>query len=226
MHFNFAYLAECLKYAIHYLPVSLKLAFIPFGLSLIFGTIIAMFRFFKVPVISKFFNLFIPFYTGIPVMVELLIYNLIYLTLLKPVHNGPMMVAYFTFTIGRTCAVSETIRGGFEAIPKGQYESSYACGLTFWQTMRRIIVPQLIPVVIPTLTNSMVGAIKNTSIVLVLGINDVLNGALIPCNLTYSFLEGYVAAAIVYWILGAIMEFIFHKIEKALSKNKNGGKKK
>lgn len=226
MNFNIDYLLDCFRFGLHYLPVTIKLAFIPFSLSLVFGTVIAMLRFFKVSFASKFFNVFIPFYTGIPVMVEILIYNLIYLTLMKPVPNGSIMVAYFTFTMGRSCSVSETIRGGFEAIPKGQYESSYACGLTFWQTLRRIIIPQLIPVVLPTLTNSMVGAIKNTSIVFVLGINDVLNGAMIPCNETYSFLEGYVAAAIIYWVFGAVMEFIFHKVEKILSKNKNGGKKK
>ncbi len=226
MSFNFSYLLDSFEFALKYLPVTVKLAFIPFTLSLIFGTIIAMIRFFRVPVISRFFDLFIPFYTGIPVMVELLIYHLIYLTMMTPFENGSMMVVYFTFTMGRSCATSETIRGAFSAIPKGQYEACYACGLTFLQTLRRIIIPQVIPVALPNLTNSMVGAIKNTSIVIVLGINDVLNGALIPCNDTYSFLEGYVAAAIIYWIFGAVMEFIFHKAEKALSKNRNGGKKK
>lgn len=226
MSFNFSYLLDSLEFGFRYLPVTIKLAFIPFTLSLIFGTVIAMIRFFKVPVAAKFFDMFIPFYTGIPVMVELLIYHLVYLTMMKPIPNGSMMVVYFTFTMGRSCATSETIRGAFSAIPKGQYESSYACGLSFWQTLRRIIIPQVIPVALPNLTNSMVGAIKNTSIVIVLGINDVLNGALVPCNDTYSFLEGYVAAAIIYWIFGALMEFIFHKAEKALSKNRNGGKKK
>lgn len=226
MSFNFSYLLDCFKFGIHYLPVTVRLAFIPFTLSVLIGSVIAMIRFFKVPVVSKFFDLFIPFYTGIPVMVEILIYNLIYLTMMKPVANGSLMVAYFTFTVGRSCATSETIRGAFQSVPKGQYESSYACGLTFWQTLRRIIIPQVVPVALPNLTNSMVGAIKNTSIVLVLGVNDVLNGALIPCNHTYSFLEGYVAAAIIYWVFGALMEFIFHKVEKALTKNRNGGKKK
>ena len=226
MSFNFPYLLDSLEFGLRYLPVTIKLAFIPFTLSLIFGTAIAMIRFFKLPVLAKFFDMFIPFDTGFPVMVELLIYHLVYLTMMKPVPNGSMMVVYFTFTMGRSCATSETIRGAFSAIPKGQYESSYACGLSFWQTLRRIIIPQVIPVALPNLTNSMVGAIKNTSIVIVLGINDVLNGALIPCNDTYSFLEGYVAAAIIYWIFGALMEFIFHKAEKALSKNRNGGKKK
>jgi len=226
MSFNISYFFESLKYGITYFPVTLKLAFIPFSLSIVFGTIIAMIRFFKVPFLSQFFNFFIPFYTGIPVMVEILIYHLIYLTMLKPISNGTMMVVYFTFTLGRSCASSETIRGAFNAIPKGQYEASWACGLSFWQALRRIIIPQVIPVAIPNLTNSMVGAIKNTSIVIVLGINDVLNGALIPCNKTYSFLEGYVAAALIYWICGALMEFLFIKAEEALSKNKNTGKRK
>lgn len=226
MRFNIAYFVQCLGYGLKYFPVTLQLAFIPLGLSLIFGTIIAMIRLYRVPVAAKVCDVIVPFYNGIPVIVTLLIYHLVYLTTMRPVANGTMAVALFTFTLGRTCITSETVRGAFMAIPKGQYESAYACGLSGWQTLRRIIIPQVIPVAIPGMTNGVVGSVKNTSIVIALGINDVLNGALVPCNETYSFLEGYVAAAVIYWAFCAFLEFLLNKAERALSKNRNGGKKK
>ncbi|MCH5288586.1 MAG: amino acid ABC transporter permease [Treponema sp.] len=226
MMFNLEYFWDSLRYGITYFPVTLQLAFVPLGLSIVFGTAIALVRLYRVPVLAKIFDLLVPFYNGIPVIVTLLIYHLVYLTMMKPIPNGTMAVALFTFSLERICITTETVRGAFQAIPRGQYESAYACGLSGWQTLRRIVIPQVIPVALPGFTNGVAGALKNTSIVITLGINDVLNGALIPGNETYSFLEGYVAAAVIYWVFCSLLEFMLHKVERALTKNRNGGKKK
>ena len=66
------------------------------------------------------------------------------------------------------------------------------------------------------MTSHIVGAIKNTSIVMVVGVYDVLNSALKPCMDTYSFIEGYVAAAIIFWVINALVEFILTRTEKKL----------
>ena len=95
----------------------------------------------------------------------------------------------------RIVYLSESIHGAYSSIPKGQYESAYSVGFTEFQTLKKIIIPQIIPVVLPSLTSHIVGAIKNTSIVMVVGVYDVLNAALKPCMYTYSFIEGYIAAS-------------------------------
>ena len=218
MKFNFAYLVKCLQSGVIYIPMTLKLALIPFVIALFTGTLIALARIYKVPVVEKVFKVFVAIYSGIPLIVTMLIFHLIYLNLFKPGKNGTIMLAYFTFTLSRTIILSETIRGAFLAIPKGQYEASYACGLTPFQTLKRIIIPQVIPVALPNLTNNTLGSIKNTSVVLVLGIVDVLNGSTIPCADTYSYEEGYVAAAIIYWAINAVVEFILVRLEKHLIK--------
>ena len=220
MKFSFGYLWKCLLSGVVFIPVTLKLALIPLAIALVLGTMIALARIFKIPVVEKVFKIFVAIYSGIPVMVTLLIFHLIYLSCFKPGKNGTMLLAYFTFTLGRTIIVSESVRGAFLSIPKGQYEAAYACGLSTFQTLRKIVIPQMIPVALPTLTNNTLGSIKNTSIVLVLGIVDVLNGSTIPCADTYSYVEGYVAAAIIYWAVNAVVEFLLVRLEKHLAKKR------
>ena len=186
MKFSFEYLWKCILSGIRFIPVTLKLALIPLFIALILGTLIALARIFKVPVIEKVFNVIVTVYSGIPLMITLLIFHLIYLNFFKPGNNGTMLLAYFTFTIGRTIVVSESIRGAFLSIPKGQYEAAYACGFSTFKTLKTIIIPQVIPVALPALTNNTLGSIKNTSIVMILGIVDILNGSTIPCADTYS----------------------------------------
>ena len=220
MKFSFEYLWKCILSGIIYIPVTLKLALIPLFIALILGTLIALARIFKVPVIDKFFKIFVAVYSGIPLTITMLILHLIYLNLFKPGKNGIMLLAYFTFAIGRTIVVSESIRGAFLAIPKGQYEAAYACGFSTFKTLKTIIIPQVIPVALPALTNNTLGSIKNTSIVMVLGIVDVLNGAAIPCADTYSYVEGYVAAAIIYWAINAVVETLLVRLEKYFAKKR------
>ena len=220
MKFSFEYLWKCLLSGVVFIPVTLKLALIPLALALILGTLIALARIFKVPVVEKVFKIFVAIYSGIPLMVTLLIFHLIYLSCFKPGKNGTMLLAYFTFTLCRTIIVSESVRGAFLAIPKGQYEAAYACGLSTFQTLKRVIIPQMIPVALPTLTNNTLGSIKNTSIVMVLGIVDVLNGSTIPCADTYSYVEGYVAAAIIYWAVNALVETGLVRLEKHFAKKR------
>ena len=220
MKFSFEYLWKCILSGIVYIPVTLKLALIPLFIALFLGTLIALARIFKVPVVEKLFKVIVTIYSGVPLMVTMLIFHLLYLHLFKPGKNGIMVLAYFTFSISRTIVVSESIRGAFLAIPKGQYEAAYSCGLSTFQTLKKIIIPQVIPVALPALTNNTLGSIKNTSIVMVLGIVDVLNGAAIPCADTYSYVEGYVAAAIIYWGINAIVETFLVQLEKYFAKKR------
>jgi L-cystine transport system permease protein len=110
--------------------------------------------------------------------------------------------------------MEESIKGAFLSVDKGQYEAGYSIGLTRLQTLKRIIIPQMVPVAIPMLTNNMIGIIKGSSIAMAIGITEVLGGSVIPCSTTYRFLEGYVAAAFIYWGFTVTIEKIAKIIEK------------
>jgi L-cystine transport system permease protein len=129
-----------------------------------------------------------------------------------------IVIGYFALSLMMICGISEVVRGALLSVDKGQSEAAYVVGLNTPQTIRRIILPQIIPVVLPPLLNSTVGLIKGTSIVYTIGIAEILSGALVPASKKYTFFEGYLAAALVYWILTIIVELLFKLAEKKAGK--------
>lgn len=231
MDFNVNYFMECFREGIIYIPNTLKLVFIPLLIGLIFGTIIALIRVYKVPVINKILAIFVTVYQGIPIVVALLVYNLLFMmefnNLAKFLHLNKTVkdvdniwVGIFALTLSAICSMSEVIRGALFSIDKGQDEAGYAVGLTKVQTIRRIIVPQMIPVAIPMMLNNIIGLIKASSVVMAIGITEIVAGSIIPCSRTYSFFEGYAAAALIYWAFTVMIEYLAGRLRKHTGKFK------
>lgn len=208
-----------------YIPVTLKMTAIIFVISLFLGLVIATVRFYKVPVISQILAVFTTIYMGIPVMLAINVYYLawytMFPTIIKIFHLHKTLrdinfsiVAYVTLILSTMTILSEVFRGAYQSIDKLQFEAGYSIGLTKMQTLRRIILPQLVPVVMPNMLNMLTGTLKNMSIIFVIGLYEVMQGALIPCNKTYSYVEGYLAAAVIYWALVFVIERIGNVIEK------------
>ncbi|HAH62890.1 MAG TPA: amino acid ABC transporter permease [Treponema sp.] len=222
-------LIASLKSGFQYLPTTFILSFVPLSAGLFFGTLIALAQIFKVPVLKKVFSIFVSIYSGIPSVVALLIYNLLYITQFNKIMAffgssltvrdvNPVYVALFTFSLSSIVLMSETIRGALLSVDKGQFEAGYSVGLTTRQILHLIVFPQVVPVILPPLTNHVVGSVKNTSIVMTIGVMDVLNGAIVPAETTYRFLEGYIASALIYWAVNALLEFLLRRLEKHTGK--------
>lgn len=220
---------ESILSALNYLPKTIELILIPLLIGIVLGTLIAFVRVYKIPVLSQFFSCFIPIYQGIPIVVALLIYNLLYLIkcndVLQFFHSSKtiadidnIIVGLFALSLMMICNISEAVRGALLSIDKGQTEAAYAVGLSKLQTIRRIIIPQMIPVAIPVMVNNTVGLIKATSIVYAVGISEVLSGALVPASKRYTFFEGYLAAALLYWVLTIVVEVAYQFAEKKSGK--------
>lgn len=229
MKFGIVNFAESLLSGIKYFPNTLKLVFIPLALGLVLGSIIALVRVYKVPVLDKLLALFVTIYQGIPIVVALMIYNLLFilkfndltslLHIRKSVNEvNNIWVGIFALTLMVICSMSEVIRGALLSVDKGQDEAGYSVGLTKVQTIRRIILPQMLSVAIPSLINNIVGLIKGSSIAMAIGIAEVLAGALIPCSRTYTFFEGYVAAAMIYWVFTILIECLAGYCDKHMGR--------
>lgn len=219
MRFDLSNFTESLLSGLRYLPYTLKLVFLPLALGLVFGTIIALIRVYKVPVLDKLLALFVTVYQGIPIVVALMIYNLLFIlkfnTIASALHIhksikdvDTIWVGIFALSLMVICSMSEVIRGALLSVDPGQDEAGSSVGLTKVQTIRRIILPQMLSVAIPSLINNIVGLIKGSSIAMTIGIAEVLTGALIPCSRTYTFFEGYVAAALIYWVFTIFIEYL------------------
>lgn len=229
MNFNLAHFNESLVYGLKYLPNTLRLVFVPLAIGLILGTVIALVRVYKVPVLCKLLAVFVTVYQGVPIVVALMIYNLVFmlkfndlaslLHLKKSISDvDNIWVGIFALSLMAVCSISEAVRGALLSIDNGQNEAGYSVGLTKIQTIKRIILPQMVPVAIPMLINNVVGLIKGSSVVMAIGIVEIVAGATIPSSRTYSFFEGYVAAAIIYWVFTIVIEYLAQRLKQYTGK--------
>lgn len=214
-----------LKAAIKYIPITLELALIPFIIGTILGTIIALVRLYNIKFIARILQIFVVIVKGVPVVLQLLIVYFAVLQCFDSIAKGlhlairakninSVYIGLIALSFFATAYISEAIRGALIAVKEGQYEAGYSVGLTRTQTLRRIILPQALPVAMPMLCSNLIGLVKGSSLVFMISVTDLLNGALITANSNYKFLEAYVAAAIVYWVMCIIIEKIFYSLEK------------
>jgi polar amino acid transport system permease protein len=123
------------------------------------------------------------------------------------------MAAYVTFIINYAAYFTEIFRAGIQSIDKGQYEAAKALGMNYGQTMKRIIIPQAIKVILPPTGNEAVTLIKDTALVSVIALADILRNAKSVVSRTAS-VEGYLIAAVLYLIMTFVIIKIFKHIEK------------
>ncbi|MCB1546854.1 MAG: amino acid ABC transporter permease [Hyphomicrobiaceae bacterium] len=118
------------------------------------------------------------------------------------------------------CYQAEVIRGGLQAIPRGQYEAAESLGLTYWQMTRRIVLPQALRICLPAMVNHIIAAIKNTSFVLIIGLFDILTAT---TNVLEDplwrrfFVEAYLFVALVYFVFCYALSKYSQRLEQWLS---------
>lgn len=231
MNFGLEYLLESLKSGLRAAPLTLGISFLSFLFSLILGTFIASCRVYSSLSLGRFFKTAVDIVKAIPgILIIYIVYFSItdgYNALAAALNWGTSsknismnVIAVTALTIIGSAAVSETIRGALLSVPKGQYEAGYSCGLTFTQVFRRVILPQVIPAAIPVLCNNIIIFIKLSSILYFISVTDILNATMIPATYNYRFLEAYVAAALLYWLIGAVIEQSSKLLEKVFSRYK------
>ena len=129
----------------------------------------------------------------------------------------PLMAAYISLSISIGAYLSETLRGALLSIPNGQMEAAYASGMTPCQTMRRIIIPQAFRIAIPPAGNTFIGMLKETSLVSVITVTELLRSADLLIAQYYIYMPFYVAIALMYWIMSTGFSYILERWEKRLS---------
>lgn len=121
------------------------------------------------------------------------------------------------------CYQAEVIRGGLQAIPKGQYEAAEALGLTYWQMTRRIVLPQALRICLPGIVNHIIAALKNTSFVLIIGLFDILTAttAVMQDPLWRRFyIEAYLFVAMVYFFFCFVLSKYSQQVERWLNEGR------
>ena len=188
--------------------------------ALILAVIVANIRVFKVPVLNQISQLYISFFRGTPLLVQLF---LLYYGLPQ---IFPIMVGIDAFTaavIGLTLHfasyMAESIRAAIIGIDRSQMEASLSIGMTRYQSMRRIILPQAARVALPSLMNYFIDMIKSTSLAFTLGVAEIMAKAQMEASSSFRFFEAFLAVALIYWgvvlVLTQVQTWAENKLNKA-----------
>lgn len=229
--FNWGQIWSSIAAAVQFIPQTLILSLAPFAIALMLGTLVAIARIWKVPVLSQLFAVVVTVLKGIPTYLLLvaasLISTLYYRQIaaafgLKAGQDGinGIVLGVIVLSFAAVPTVSESIRGAMLTVSSDQSEAGYAAGLTRGQIMRRIIIPQTIPEAIPILTNNLVSMVKASALCSLVGVSEVLSASIRAADERYDLLEGYIAAALVYWVLCFVLEQGMNKLAYETSRFK------
>ncbi|MGJ8570957.1 MAG: amino acid ABC transporter permease [Hoeflea sp.] len=157
------------------LLVTLVVAIVGIVVSFPLGILLALGRRSEMPIVKMFCIIFIEFWRGVP-LITVLFMSSVMLPLFLPdgVSFDKLLRALIGVALFSSAYMAEVIRGGLQAIPKGQYEAANAMALTFWQGTRLVTMPQALTLVIPGIVNTFIGLFKDTSLVLIIGLFDLL----------------------------------------------------
>lgn len=187
------------------------------------GILFALGRQSNMPIIKTISVMYIEFIRGVP-LITLLFMSSVILPLFFPegMDFDKLLRALIGITLFQAAYIAEVIRGGLQAIPKGQYEAADAMGLSYWQSMGLIILPQALKISIPNIVGSFISLFKDTTLILIIGLFDVLAMVTLT-NSDTDWLgfetEGYVFVTLIYWVICFSMSKYAKSIENRFNTN-------
>ena len=191
--------------------VTLEIFFVTLILSLPIGALAALGRISSFAPLRYLMEFYVWIMRGTPLMLQLLF---VYFALpMVGIMLPDVVAALLAFTLNYAAYFAEVFRAGIQAIPKGQYEAAKALGLKHWQMMRYIIFPQVLRVVLPPISNETINLVKDTSLIYILAMNDLLRVARTIVQREFD-MTPFVIAGAFYLGMTAVLTWIFKKLEQ------------
>lgn len=211
-----------------FLPVTLELAFFSVFIGLLLGLVLAIIKIKKIKVLNRLAAIYISLLRGTPILVQLYIayfgipmifkyINFRFGTNFRVADIPGFVYAVFAMSLNQSAYNAETLRAALLSVDNGEIEAATAMGMTYFQTLRRIILPEAFTFALPTLGNTMISAIKNTSLAFTCAVVEITAEGKILGGITYRYFEVYVSLAIIYWIITIIIEQIIKFTEKKMA---------
>ena len=196
------------------LVVTLKVFALTLVVSIPLGIIVSILRIWNIKPISRITELYVWVMRGTPLMLQV-----VFIFFGLPVVGitfDRFTAVIIAFVLNYAAYFGEIFRGGIESIDKGQYEAANVLGLSPYKTFTRIIMPQMFKIVLPSIANEVITLVKDTSLVYVVGIGELLRAGKIASNRDASLVP-LALVGIVYLLLTAVFTVVFNKIEKRYS---------
>ncbi|WP_025672863.1 amino acid ABC transporter permease [Salinivibrio socompensis] len=219
MAFDFDYMISLFPLLLRYLGITMEMAFLGLLFALALAVAIALIRVFRVPGLNGLAQIFISFFRGTPLLVQLF---LLYYGLPQVIPSLVGMDAFTAAVIGISLHFSaymaESIRAAILGVDRSQMEASLAIGMTTRQAMQRIILPQAVRIALPSLMNYFIDMIKATSLAFTLGVAEIMAQAQMEASSSFKFFEAYLAVALIYWAIVVVLTRVQYWAEAHLNK--------
>ena len=200
MNFDFDLVTRSFPLLLLGAGVTIQITALSVGFGLVIGVFMGMARLSKLWVIRSFAAVYVDFIRGTPLLVQIF---LIYFAL--PIIIGqridPFVAAITACSVNSGAYVAEIFRGGIQSIDKGQMEAGRSLGMTWWQTMRFIVLPQAFKRVIPPLGNEFIAMLKDSSLVSVIGFEELTRRGQLIIARTYGSFEIWLTVAFIYLVM-------------------------
>lgn len=209
--------------AIEGLKNTLIIAVIGLIIGILIGTLIATVRvlpkYKRLPrVLNAICSFYVELFRGTPIVVQLLIFYYVLLPLLG-IRIPSLNVAVLVFGLNSGAYISEIMRSGIQSVDPGQMEAGRAVGLSFGVTMIKIVIPQAVKNILPTLGNEFIALIKETSVVSFVGVTDLYKSFNSIGTNSYEFMVPYIVMALIYIVLVLIISMMIRLMERSLKKS-------
>jgi len=202
---------------------TLTIAVLGLIIGILIGTVIAVIRvlpkYKRLPrVLNGFCNFYMELFRGTPIVVQLLVFYYVMLPLLG-IRLPGLQVSILVFGLNSGAYISEIMRGGILSVDSGQMEAGRAVGLSYGTTMIRIVIPQAIKNILPTLGNEFITLVKETSVVSFVGTPDLYLAFNSIGTNSYEFMVPYLVMAIIYIVLVLLISIAVRTMERSLRKS-------
>jgi L-cystine transport system permease protein len=229
---DFIYVFEMLIKLIKVVPYTVLIITISGISGLFLAVIVTFFRLKKIKILSITAGLYVSFFRSTPALIHLFLVYYGFPILLNKIGLdisfwNKSVFAILSLTLFNGAYLSEILRPAYLAVDQGQHDAADSIGMTKITKLHRIIIPQALPIALPGLGNALIDLIKDTSVLFVIGLIDIMGKAklLIANDYGVKKLEVYIAAGIIYWFITNISNLIINSLEKKYNSADNHDKK-
>jgi len=222
-HFDWSIVGEYFPALMQGLIVTLQVSAISEVVGIVLGLVIALCRLSSFAPLRYLAIAYIDFLRGIPVLV-ILLWVYFGFSILFSLNFSQMQAAVIGLGCSYAAFIAEIFRSGIQAIPKGQREAGRTLGLARWQIMGYVVLPQAIRIIIPPLGNTVISMLKDSSLVAILAVSDLMRQTMVAAAETFRPFELYAAAAIIYYLLTFVSARLIAFLESRMDRQPSPGK--
>ena len=218
LNLDFRRILPDIPFILQGIPLTLLFTFCSVFLGLIWGTVLSLFKIADIKPLILFANAYTSVFRGTPLLLQL---ALVYYATpqLTGYDISALQAGVLTFTLNSGAYMSETIRGGIQAVDKGQSEAAMSMGVSYWLMMWDVILPQALKNILPALVNETIGLLKDSALVSTIGVVEILRSAQIIGANKYIYFEPLLFAGLIYYVLVMGLTFAASALETRLRRS-------